>query len=788
MASLLLAVSLLSAHALAQTTSQIVGTPHVVESSIDDLRGKPVEDVRVVGNMQVSTAVIRNLIRTREGTPYDPATVEEDYQRVFNMKRFANVVAHVEPTETGVVVVFIVSEQKQIKHISVRGNKDLGTLDIEAAIDLKPGEIVDRFRIAVAKQSIVNLYRGKNYPFTHVEILQEKLDRDGELVFNITEGPKVTVRMVNFIGNNSFTTDKLKDQIKTKHAIWIFRSGTLDMDTVDEDIAALRKFYEDHGFFDVRVGRKLTFSPDEHDVKVTFVIEEGKRYIVDRVEFKGNTSLTEVDLRGRMKLVEGMEFDNELLQRDIRELVKAYSPFGFIYMPQSQNPDYLRIESKPVFFKEAGKVTIVFDIAEGKPFKMGRILIKGNAKTQDKIVLREMRVEPGAKYNSGEIADAQDRLRGTPFFTNVSMTPIGDDPEYRDLLVEVTEGRTASINVGAGVNSNGGIGANLTYEQKNFDITNWPSTWHDVISDRSFTGAGQTFRASLEPGTINTNASILFSEPYLFDQPYSFTAEAYLHNRNRDVYVETHTGGRVTFGKRFDYIWSTALTLRAEDVYIHDIDDPPIRAPEIVEADGHHTLTTAALTLRRNTTNRGFQLNRGTNTSLTYEYAGAMGGEYFYNKITAGWDGYVTLHEDMLDRRTILELHANAGWTTNGIPFFERFYGGGIGSIRGFAFRGVSPRAGIAEDAIGGNFMVTGTAQISFPIVGDTFRGVVFTDVGTVESDIEIGTIRSSVGAGIRITLPMFGQAPIAFDVAYPITKEDQDETQWISFSLGMTQ
>ena len=221
---------------------------------------------------------------------------------------------------------------------------------------------------------------------------------------------------------------------------------------------------------------------------------------------------------------------------------------------------------------------------------------------------------------------------------------------------------------------------------------------------------------------------------------------------------------------------------------IHDIDDPPIRAQEILDAEGHSFLTSAGIALTRDTTNRGILPYRGTTTTVGWEAIGALGGDYSFHKLTGSFDWYHTLAEDLLDRKTIFSLHGDAGYIFGGSVFFERFYGGGIGSIRGFRFRGISPREGPAEDVVGGDFALTGSAEISFPLAGDVLRGVVFADVGTVEQDVRIGTIRSSVGSGIRLILPIMGQVPIAIDFAVPITKDDQDDTQLISFSLGIIQ
>jgi outer membrane protein insertion porin family len=170
------------------------------------------------------------------------------------------------------------------------------------------------------------------------------------------------------------------------------------------------------------------------------------------------------------------------------------------------------------------------------------------------------------------------------------------------------------------------------------------------------------------------------------------------------------------------------------------------------------------------------------------EFYGALGGDYTFQKFTLGYDHYFTLAEDLLDRKTVLALRGNVGYITGDSVFFERFYGGGIGSVRGFEFRGISPRQGLDDDPIGGDFSITGTAEIGFPLYGESLRGVVFTDVGKVEEDWDVGKLRSSAGAGIRLVLPFLGQIPVAVDVAFPITKDDEDETQFFSFSFGFFQ
>jgi outer membrane protein insertion porin family len=199
-------------------------------------------------------------------------------------------------------------------------------------------------------------------------------------------------------------------------------------------------------------------------------------------------------------------------------------------------------------------------------------------------------------------------------------------------------------------------------------------------------------------------------------------------------------------------------------------------------------LTSVALQARRDTTNPGFFPYKGTVSTAGYELFGALGGDFAFHKFTASWDGYQTLREDLLDRRTVLRLSGNAGYINGNSTFLERFYEGGIGSVRGFRFRGISPRDGRGSDPIGGDFQYSGTAEVNFPIYQEALRGVIFTDVGDVESSVRLGTIRASIGAGVRLQLPFLGQTPIAIDFGVPLTSNREDDRQLVSFSLGFSQ
>jgi outer membrane protein assembly factor BamA len=762
--------------------------PKKVSGDMVTLNGRRVEQIKVLGNSSVSTSIILNVVRTREGEPLDSETVEEDYQRIFGLRKFANVEASVEPTTTGgVIVVFRVNEQRTVASVAFVGNIALSTRRLQEVVDIQSGESIDRFRISLARQAIERLYRDRNFPFASVAVDEEKLTQTGELVFIVTEGPNVRIRRISFRGAESFEKGRLMREIQARSWVFILRNGRLDFEQLDDDVAALRRFYESKGYFDVRVGRRIIFSADQREANIDFVVDEGRRYVVKTIAFEGVKEVDTNKLLGEFRLAQGDYYDRELIERDMKQIVRAYSPLGRIYQPGSPDPDFLRINDRILFKPEAGEVELTYDVAEGKPFNLGQILVRGNPKTMDKLVLREMRMAPGQLYNSAEVTDAMGRIRNSSYYAEATPTPIGEDPATRDLLVEVRERQTATFNVGAGINSNGGIAGNITYEQRNFDIGNLPKSFGDFFSDRAFTGAGQRLRISFEPGTEVNNLSVLFSEPALFDQPYSLTTEAYIRNRIRDHYDEDRIGARASISRRFAFINTVSLQLRGEIVDISDVEDPPIRAPEIVDLEGSNPITSVALGFRRDTTDRGFVPTKGYTFNITTEQAGAMGGDFDFNKVSASWDSYYAVFEDLLERKTVLSFHVDSGYIFGDAPFFERFYAGGIGSMRGFAFRGISPRSGLDNDAVGGDFILVASNELSYPLAGDVVRGVIFNDFGTVEQTFNIDDFRGAVGVGVRITFPFFGGAPLALDFAQPYSSNSDDDEQFISFSFGFT-
>lgn len=424
----LLRVRLIAAAVAILVVASVQAQTRPVGAIASELAGQIVEEVRIVGQNQPlsSTAAseIAHRIRTREGDPLDPATVENDYHHIYESHKFTNVEARVEPTETGVIVVFEVAEAKLISEIRFTGNERIDTTTLKSSINLKAGEAMDEYRLSRGQEIIRRMYLQKNHPHVHVLIDRNEAARSGVVTFQVIEGPIVWVRKIRVLGNRTYGDGTIEKQTKTRSWFPFFVAGTFDPDQLEQDVAAIRKFYEERGFFDVQVGRKVTVGPDQKEVMISFLVEEGPRYVVERIRFKGNEHLPEAKLREEMKMQEGQYYDQDRIRRDIRAIVRAYSPLGRIYLPQETDPDYLTIKDERYFSREPGKVELVYNISEGKPFRIGQIIVKGNAKTQDKVVLRELRVTPGQLYDAEQLRKAVDRLKATSLFSNIVITPI----------------------------------------------------------------------------------------------------------------------------------------------------------------------------------------------------------------------------------------------------------------------------------------------------------------------------------------------------------------------------
>jgi outer membrane protein insertion porin family len=367
-------------------------------------------------------------------------------------------------------------------------------------------------------------------------------------------------------------------------------------------------------------------------------------------------------------------------------------------------------------------------------------------------------------------------------FPMLPESPPLEQDRYIDIDALVNETETGRFMLGVGVNSDAGLTGSIVVDEQNFDISRWPRNFQEILDGSAFRGRGQRFRVEALPGNQVQRYTVSFQEPYLFDTPISFGVSGYFFNRLYTDWDEERIGGRPSLGYQFTPDLSGTISVRAEQVTIYNPVTPT--PPEIQRTVGPNSLYSFGAKLAHDTRDSAFLATEGHLIEFGFEQAI---GTYQFPKATVDARQYFLLRQrpDGSGRHT-LSLSGRFGVSGSDTPVFENFFAGGFSSIRGFRFRGASPQTDGA--IVGGRLELIGSAEYMFPITADDMlRGVVFCDFGTVEKNIEItgDDFRVAPGAGLRVTVPALGPAPIALDLAFPVAHAKGDEIQNFSFFVG---
>ncbi len=738
-----------------------------------------VVDVVIEGNHRIDSSEILAQMKLRAGSIYSPAIANDDLKNILKLHEFENVVIDPKPVEGGVRLIIHVAELPILDRVEFVNAKHFTEKKLLEKTHLAPGMALDRQQLFEAARTIQDDYKKDGYYFVTVELDRALLDKSAVARFTITEGPKVTVRKIRYVGNDSLAKGDAGKDITTHERFWPFITGEFSEENLDADVEKVKSNYTAQGFLDVQVARRVLFDSTHEKVTVEFVVREGQRYQVADVTVNGVAVLDPAYLKQNLKLQPGKPYVLEALKADEKYLKDAYGRIGYVHC---------RVESKIQFTGQPAQVDLVFDVQEGSKITVGEITITGNRLTQDKVILRALDLRPEDVADASAVKKAQDRLMQSELFTqaDISFIPTSD-PNVENILVNVEEKPTTQFILGAGVSSNQGLIGNVSLVQKNFDLARWPRSWDDP---GAFRGAGQTARLVAQPGTLQSQYAVSWSDPYFLDRDLRFdvTPISYFEREwdtnGSTSYNESRLATQAALTKALTRELSATVGLKAESIDIANVQ--PWSPDDVLKVEGRSILTTINLRLERNTTDNYFAPTTGSRAGVGLEQAGALGGDYSFTKFFLDGRRYWTVTEDVLGRRSVFSLKGQTALATTNTPIFERFYAGGQGSMRGFAYRGVGPVQ--REQPIGGDFMVVGTSEYEFPLYGKSLRGVVFLDVGDVEKDISLHTFRAAAGFGVRLSLDIFGAPiPISLDFGFPLAKATGDQTQLVSFSIGVT-
>ncbi len=738
---------------------------------------RTVASVDITGLVQTRPALVRDLIRVTRGSALNEAELDRAMSRILKTGRFLSARYTLKDEADGVHVTVVVRERTIVSEIRFEGNKKYSDSRLRSEVLQKAGEAVDWLAVRDGRTAITALYHDAGYGDATVSYDQDLLTRTGVLVYTIEDGMRVRVRKILFEGNNTLPRRDLMRKLETKKAFWFIESGAFDEERTEADVARLRAYHRDEGFLDAQVAYRRELDENGHDLTVVFTIDEGTRYKVESIEFRGNTAFSAAELLGIVGSKVGDVVKRPQIDADVKSIQTRYGELGYIYV---------RSRANRVFSESPGLVRVTFEIAEGESFRVGRIVVRGNSRTRDKVVRRALNLyPPGDLFDLTETKEAERRLMETRIFGSAKVYPVGDQPGVRDVVIDVREAdKAGDFLFGAGVTSNAGLVGNIVLDLQNFDITDRPRSWSELYKLRSFFGGGQRLRLDLQPGIRLARYRVDFTEPYFLDKMLRFDASGFAFRRRRDGYTERRTGATFSLSKRIQHGrlrgWTGELALRLEQASVRDVN--LFSARTIREDKGSTFISSQKISIVRDRTDNRFVPTSGNRVTLAYEQFGLLGDEHLFGRATARYRTYRTLRTDLRNRKHVLTLRGELGLILGDAPIFERYFAGGTGSIRGFRFRGIGEREGLQNNNIGGDFRLLAGTEYSFPLVGEKFRGLVFLDSAAVGS----GGLRASIGAGVRFTIELFGNVlPLEVDLALPFLTESEDETQVFSFLVG---
>ena len=737
-------------------------------------QGMTIDSIQVAGNVTLTRAQILSVVRTRAGQAFDASLSTADAERIAKLDAAESAYYNTQIQNGKLILTYVAVERNLVRSIAFKGNEKFSAQKLSKELPFKRGDYLDIFAVRAGVDALTELYQEKGFPWAVVRV-EEAPMLLGNVAYMINEGPRAKIASLNFVGNASLPSRDLARAIKTKRRKFKLFTSYYKAAQIKEDTQKLLEIYHKKAFLDAQVKSEITFNEDRTKCFVAFNISEGPVYIVDSIHYAGNTFFEIETLQEETKLRQDYYYSEAWAEFDAKKIRAKYGQAGFINAQVQMSRTFL----------PGARVKVEFNIKEENRYRIGDVVISGNTTIQDHVIRRVLDEEgftPGEWYNAdiargdGE-GELEKIVRQSVVTESAMIYPAGEGADIRDAHVTIKEGQTGSIMLGAGVASDSGLMGQISLDQRNFDISDTPESWGELLTGKAFRGAGQRFRISLNPGTEVSTYSVSFTEPYLYDKPVALSLGGSSYERYQESYDEGRLSATVGFEKRYPGHLRRGVSFRAENVDVSDLDTTAPKEVRDVKGDNH--LFGTRFYFAKNTTDSRFRPSRGYNFEAGYEQ---VAGDNTFGVINATQRWYKTLYEDLSENKTVLETKVATAAIVGDAPVFEKFYVGGTGSLRGFEYRGISPRSGSQDDPVGSDWMVTGNAEVAVPIGGETFSALFFTDAGMIET----GGVRASIGAGVQILIPQFfGPVPMRFELAAPIMKNSEDETQAFSFSVG---
>ncbi len=720
------------------------------------------------GNQRIDSGAILSKILTKVGDPYSQTGLRNDLKEIYKMGFFNDVQIDVKDTPQGKKIIFRVIEKPVINSVVYEGVNELKEDDVKAAANIKERFILNPTKINAAEEAIKNLYKTKGFYNSKVtSTITYPDDKGANVRFVINEGQKIYIKEISVEGNTTFTDKELLAEIETGEKwfmSWLTDTGLLDMNKIHQDTQKIVSFYNNNGYLEAKVGDPQ-ISQKEEWLFVNFIVEEGPRFRVGTVDVTGDLIGDKETILALLTIRDEKFVSRQIIRDNMLALTDHYAESGYAFA-----------SIRPITTKSpAGdRMDVTLKVSKGNLVYIDRIAIKGNGRTRDNVIRRELRIAEGGVFDSKALRQSTQALQRLGYFEEVNITPEPSlDPDRMNVIVQVKEKSTGTFSIGAGYSSADKL---ILMGQ---------------ISENNFLGRGDNLSFSANVSAESNRYNLGYTDPHLNDSPLSWGLDAFSTNREYDDYTKDSVGGGIRLGYPIFEKWQVFGNYSYTDT---DLTDVSPNASFIIRSSVDLHITSAIkMSLVRDTRNKRYGASDGSRNSVSVKYGGGpLGGDAEFTKIegSSGWYFPMPL-------KTVFHANLAAGQVfeneTDQLPVYERFYLGGLSSVRGFKFAKISPLDPITNERIGGDKMWYTNAEIVFPLLeSQGLMGVLFFDAGQTLNDDENwgdqgsdegGTsLKTATGVEVRWLSPM-GPLRLVWGYNLDPTK-GEDQSAW-DFSVG---
>ena len=718
-----------------------------------------IADVVIAGTDRVSNASIRSVLNIVPGQIVTSEEIDQALRDIFALGRFDDVSAEVTERDGESILTFTVRERPLLREVRLEGFDELSEEDLRKLISITTPALYDPAQVAATVEAFRQAYIEEGHHAAKIEpLVTTDENNEAILTLKIDEGENILVGNIVFDGNRVFDDKQLKKIMETRERwwlSWLTGRGTYREDMAQNDVVLITQAYHDQGYMDVEVRQpQVALSADGKFLELLIEIEEGIQYRVGEVAVDGDLLKPAQELLALVTMTPGAVFSRSDLRSSVLAVNDLYADQGYAYV------NVVPLTRKD---RELRKIDLTFEIEQGPLVHIDNIRILGNTKTRDKVIRRQLDLAEGDRFSASKIRSSRRGVRNLGFFETVNIRDReGTDPSLADLEVEVAERPTGTFTLGAGYSS-----------VDHFVV-------QGSVSQDNFRGYGVKLDLAASLGGTSTTYRIGVTDPYFLDSKWTVGFDLYKRDQEWTDFSERTTGAAVRGGHPLSRNVRGLLTYRYEDKTIYDVTSESLL---ITEQEGDSTLSSLTAALNRNSTDYYQDPSTGGISKFTFEYAGLGGTEYF-GKVVGSHRHFWPLFLN-----TVVSLHGQIGYvfktTDEEIPIDEKFFLGGLRSIRGFDTREVGPRDDLTGDFIGGEKSAFFNLEYLIPISRSLgLKGVVFFDAGNAwrQQEDYFRDMRYSAGAGIRWFSPL---GPLRFEWGYNLDPEEDEKRTVFEFSIG---